>query len=146
MANAELIWGTLGDRVYRASEAPDRFQFKQSTRYEEIGRIDQKPLLQGTGDDLNSLDLVFVFIAPNSNPAEMIKLLQDALTAREPMFLNTASGRFQGYYLITSIGVNVIDTLPTGEIINASVTVSFIETTDRPDGTPIETNPYVQVR
>ena len=146
MANAELVWGTLGDRVFRASESPDSFRFSQSTRYEQLGRIDQKPLLQGTGDELNKLQLSFVFIAPASNPSDSLKLLQDALTAREPMFLNTASVRFQGYYLIESIEISVSDTLPTGEIINAVASVSYIETTDRPDGTPIETNPYVQVR
>lgn len=113
---------------------------------ERINRIGQKPLLQATGDELNTLEMSFIFTAGWCKPDEQLKRLQEAMNAKQPLALGWGNGRFDGNYVIESLDSEITDTLPTGEVLALTVDVSLLETTDEPVAAAPEPSPYLNVR
>jgi len=84
---------------------------------------------------------------PESAPRALsAKRLQEAMRAAQPMFLGVGQGRFNGYYVIESLGSTVQSTLDTGEISSLSVKVELMETLDKPESKGNKSEPYVEVR
>lgn len=147
MAEAEKLWGTLGGIEFRPGDSPGAFSSKRSTNYDEIERLSQKPILQNTGDSLDTLTLAFKFSAGWCNPNESLQRLQEAMATKEPLFLEFGGGRFAEWWVIDEVSVNVTDTLPTGEIYAMSVSVGLTETEAPEEPEPVLiTNPFLDVR
>ena len=139
-----MPWGLLGNIQFELSEAPLKLEVAEKTTYQRIPRIEQKPALQWTGDELRTIRLEFTFNAGWCNPSEQLRRLQDARVAREPMDLIVGGGEFRGYYLIEQIQSQVQQTDAAGSLLWLTVPVSLTETTDRPEPEVIALEPFLR--
>lgn len=145
MVDSRTEWGALGTISFKADESPAAMRVKEATEWVEMPRIDAKALLQNVGHKLTEIDLSFTFSAGWCNPEQQLQRLRTAMLERQPMFL--AWGGYDGYYVVKDVSSVVRDTLPTGEVLHMGVTVSLLETMDRP--TPIIVDavlPFLTVR
>ncbi|MEM1240855.1 MAG: phage tail protein [Cyanobacteria bacterium P01_H01_bin.26] len=138
-----MPWGLLGDIQFELSEAPLKLEVAEKTTYQLIPRIEQKPALQWTGDELRTLRLEFTFNVSWCNPSEQLRRLQDARVERLPMDLIVGGGEFRGYYLIEQLQSQVQQTDGQGNLLWLTVSVTLTETTDRPEAETVAFEPFL---
>ena len=139
-----MVWGLLGNIQFQLSEAPTRLGVTESTNFVKIPRIEQKPALQWTGDELRQLKFEFRFNVSWCNPSDQLRRLQDARISRQPMDLIVGEGEFRGYYLIQKIEAQVEQTDAEGNLLWVSVPVSLTETTDAPEPEVVALEPFLR--
>ncbi|MEM9006540.1 MAG: phage tail protein [Cyanobacteria bacterium P01_F01_bin.86] len=135
-------WALLGTIQFQLADAPIRLEATERTRFVRIPRIEQKPSLQWTGDELRTLRMEFQFNAAWCNPDEQLRRLQQARQAHEPMNLILGNGEFRGYYLIEQIQAEVRQTDGSGQLLWLSVPITLTETTDRLEAATPATSPF----
>lgn len=128
-----MVWGTLGGINFEVGDAPTKLTYKEATQYAKHDRILGKATLQNVGQELQSLDLSFVFHIGWCNPDEQLQRLQDARIAGEPMPLVLGGGRFEGNYVVESLRVILEQTDAEGQTEQLKVDVGLMETVDLPE-------------
>lgn len=123
------MWVSLGDLRFELLTAPSAASRKLAATYTEHARVEGKPHLQWTGDELETLDLDFhLFRHPRiGDPDAQIQALADAMAKHEALPLVYGDGRYPGRYVITGVTVTTKETADNGATVEANVKVSLKE-------------------
>lgn len=125
----ETMWVSLGDLRYELLTAPTAASRKLGATYSEHARVEGKPRLQWTGDELETVDLEFHLFrhARIGDPDAQIQALADAMAKHEALPLVYGDGRYPGRFVITAVTVTTKETAPDGATVEATVKVSLKE-------------------
>ncbi|HEY9648129.1 MAG TPA: phage tail protein [Chroococcidiopsis sp.] len=124
---AQAPWGVLGDLEFELEVAPLSLDYSERSVFAEHDRIEGKPGLQYTGEDLREMTWTFRFAAYWCDPDEQLRRLQAARSDRTPRALVLGANRLAGSYAIEKISVGLKQTDSQGRTIELQVQVSLKE-------------------
>ena len=79
-----------------------------SYNYAQHERINQKPLLQFLGENLNAIDIKLNFHSSFCNPKEELDKLKNVATIGTPLQFIKGNGDYVGVFVISSIEFNFV--------------------------------------
>lgn len=87
-----------------------------------------KPVVQDTGDELDTKTLEFLFDETFCDPKAEFAKLEDAFAGRTPLPLVGGDGAFDGTrWLIEAVNPQTLKTAPNGRVVRIKVSVSLKE-------------------
>lgn len=95
--------------------------------YAQHQLINRKPRLQPTGDALDTISFSMYLHSDFTNPEEDIDILRTSMKNREVLPLILGNGRVLGQFVITGMNKSTSFTDPSGNIIEATVSVELLE-------------------
>lgn len=120
----------LGNITFSGSYGPGGITSQHSARYSSTPLAGGGTVLQKTGDELITLSfdayLHFSFV----NPSSAIESFESARKNGEILPLTDGTGQFYGNYVVTSYNVARSGTNPSGETVEATISVSLSEYID----------------
>lgn len=133
----------LGDYEFSDWDAPNGWNYKESTAYAQHGVLDGKPRIQFIGEELQTLSLKFRLHNGWCNPDAKLALLQGMRKSREAFPLQIGSGVFRGNYVVKSVAVDLKDVGTLGKVRLMEVSVELLEdVTPLPTEEPLAQNPF----
>lgn len=134
----------LGEMIFEVVDAPRRFQLTEKSSYAEIPKIEAKPGLQWTGEELRSLNLTFRLNPAWGNPEEQLQELQQAREEHIALSLTIGTGVFAGDYVIEEISSTLSRTDLQGNIVECSVSVRLKETVQTKATKKLAKSPFLK--
>ena len=99
--------------------------------YAQHERINQKPLLQFLGENLNAIDIKLNFHSSFSNPKEELDKLKNVATLGTPLQFIKGNGDYVGVFVISSIESSTEQTSSEGDILSIQVELKLLEYTGK---------------
>ena len=96
-------------------------QESSSYNYAQHERINQKPLLQFLGENLNAIDIKLNFHSSFCNPKEELDKLKAVATLGSPLQFIKGNGEYVGVFVISSIESSTEQTSSEGDILSIQV-------------------------
>ena len=106
---------------------------KESSSYNfaQHERINQKPLLQYLGENLNAIDIKLNFHSSFCNPKEEMDKLKAVATLGSPLQFIKGNGEYVGVFVISSIESSTEQTSSEGDILSIQVELKLLEYTGK---------------
>ena len=98
-----------------------------SYNYAQHERINQKPLLQYLGENLNAIDIKLNFHSSFCNPKEEMDKLKAVATLGTPLQFIKGNGEYVGAFVISQIQKTTEQTSPEGDLIAIQVELQLKE-------------------
>lgn len=117
----------LGTYKFEGIKLPQSFEIGHEMGYEEIGIIGSKPVVQRTGEKLDTLDLQAYFSTDFCIPETEIELLKSIKKSGEVLQVIDGNGKNYGKFVLKTVSVAVVSTLGNGYITAANVSLSLGE-------------------
>lgn len=102
-----------------------------SYNYAQHERINQKPLLQFLGENLNAIDIKLNFHSSFCNPKEEMDKLKNVATLGSPLQFIKGNGEYVGVFVISSIESSAEQTSSEGDILSIQVELKLLEYTGK---------------
>lgn len=106
-------------------------QESSSYNYAQHERINQKPLLQFLGENLNAIDIKLNFHLSFCNPKEELDKLKNVATLGTPLQFIKGNGDYVGVFVISSIESSTEQTSSEGDILSIQVELKLLEYTGK---------------
>ena len=119
------IWGLLGDLEFTLADAPGRFSHTRDVVLPEHATIENRPSLQFTGWELETLSLGFRWSVGWCDPDEQLQRLWDAQDKHQPMRLVLGSGTWKRKWVIEEVSDSLVQTDPAGNTLSIEATVKL---------------------
>lgn len=103
------------------------FSHQQGVDFAEHALIGKKPRLQFVGDKLDTLNIGMKFHFAHVDPEAELAKLRTAMSAKRPLRLVLGNGRYEGRFVIESIGHDQWRCLRDGTKLHISVQVGLKE-------------------
>lgn len=121
------MYGYLGELIFETPIGVDGFSKDVSIVVSEQNKIQAKPSVQISSQNLDKASLELSFNRYFCDPSAKILQLEEIVRAGKPLPLVFANGTYKGKYIVDKINEQVKRTDPKGNIISATVSVSLIE-------------------
>jgi phage protein U len=121
------MYARFGNIVFESLNAPEEFNLKKETVFYEHARVNRKPKLQRTGENLDDLKLVMHFHGNFCNPESEFEKLNSLRKNAKAELLVFGNGDIVGSFVVTSIEKTVNFSLPDGTIVDSTVNVNLKE-------------------
>lgn len=122
----------FGDLTLAARDGVSGFEEHSGYNFAEQSIATGKPILQAMGETLAEVTLnILLRQALEHDIPAIISKIQSLRGAGKPERLVLGSGIYQGDFVISDIGMSIIATTATGEILSADLTISLKEYADR---------------
>lgn len=122
-----MIWAMLGTVQVELTDFVDGWNESQSVSYAQIARIDNKPLLQRTGDDLSTHSLTVRLNAATGSVDDKITALEKLKNDGKAFAFILANGKHIGDFILDKIDKSITSTEADGTLIAVDLTLSLIE-------------------
>ena len=106
-------------------------QESSSYNYAQHERINQKPLLQFLGENLNAIVIKLNFHSSFCNPKEEMDKLKNVATLGAPLQFIKGNGDYVGVFVISSIESSTEQTSSEGDILSIQVELKLLEYTGK---------------
>ena len=106
-------------------------QESSSYNYAQHERINQKPLLQYLGENLNAIDIKLNFHSSFCTPKEEMDKLKNVATLGTPLQFIKGNGEYVGVFVISSIESSTEQTSSEGDILSIQVELKLLEYTGK---------------
>lgn len=121
------MYARFGNIIFETLNAPEEFNLKKETTYYEHARVNIKPKLQRTGENLDEVKLVMHFHGNFCNPETEFEKLNSSRKSAKAELLVFGNGDIAGSFVITSIEKTVNYSLPDGTVVDSTVNVNLKE-------------------
>lgn len=121
------MYAQLGSIIF---EGPNGFTSLEETFaviYAQHSRINRKPRLQATGDELDTISFEMYLHSSFTDPEATIDKLRVYMQDREILPLILGNGRVVGNFVIPTFSKTTSFTDPSGNIIEATLSVDLLE-------------------
>lgn len=96
-----------------------------------MNSINQKPLLQFLGENLNAIDIKLNFHSSFCTPKEEMDKLKNVATLGTPLQFIKGNGEYVGVFVISSIESSTEQTSSEGDILSIQVELKLLEYTGK---------------
>ncbi len=117
----------LGEHIFEGLKAPETLSESYAMRYGRIPLINEKDVIQATGEELAELSLAIRFEISFCDPKTEIDALKQSMTDREVLPLIMGDGTIKGTFVITEVEVSTRIFAPDGYLEDATVNISLLE-------------------
>jgi phage protein U len=124
------MYAQLGSIVFEGLKGFESYNEMEAPNYAELSLVQNKPRLQRVGDALIELNVAMRLNRAFSDVDVDIQALRDAMNQGEVLPLVMGNGRYVGTFVIRSLGVEVLQTMPDGTSVEAMVTMPLLEFVD----------------
>lgn len=121
------MFAQLGDIEFELITYFNGMNESQSYNYAQHERINQKPVLQFLGLNLQEQDIKLNFHASFCNPENEIKKLKDVASKGTPLKFIKGNGDYVGVFVITEITAVLEQTTNEGDLISVQVDLKLRE-------------------
>lgn len=121
------MYAQIGDIVLSGHYGFTSFSSDDGSSIVEHALIDGKPKLQATGEALTKLTFSVNMNKGFINPEAEISKFKNYISNVEPVPFTLGTGEFLGYYVLTTIKVNIEQTDNDGRIIQCTVDLAASE-------------------
>lgn len=130
------MFAQLGEHIFQGLKTPSTFSDSEAVKYGQIARVNDKPALQPTGNELKEIRLSIVYSADYCDPETEIEALKKSMRDFEVLTYITGEGKIHGKYVITSIDTTPQRCSATGRIELATVNLSLLESPGKEESIP----------
>ena len=123
------MFAQLGDIEFELITYFNGMNESQSYNYAQHERINQKPVLQFLGLNLQKQDIKLNFHASFCNPEDEIKKLKDVANLGTPLKFIKGNGDYVGVFVITEIASVTEQATNEGDLISVQVDLKLREYT-----------------
>ena len=123
------MFAQLGDIEFELITYFNGMNESQSYNYAQHERINQKPVLQFLGLNLQEQDIKLNFHASFCTPEDEIKKLKDVANLGTPLKFIKGNGDYVGVFVITEIASVTEQTTNEGDLISVQVDLKLREYT-----------------
>lgn len=117
----------LGTYKFQGVKLPQSWGQNYEMGYEEIGVVGGKPVVQRTGEKLDTIELTAYFTTDFCKPQDEIDALNLIRKNGEVFSVVDGNGRNYGKFVLKNVSVGVENSLPNGYLTAANVTISLLE-------------------
>lgn len=121
------MWWQIGTMIFDKAFSPSDISHDDETTYAEHALLNQKPLLQPTGNNLETLDIDMNLHVDFCNPDNIILQLKNSKDNFEVLPVLTGAGSYIGDFVITKITRTPTATFPDGTLLECGITISLKE-------------------
>lgn len=121
------MFAQLGDIEFELITYFNGMNESQSYNYAQHERINQKPVLQFLGLNLQEQDIKLNFHASFCTPEDEIKKLKDVANLGTPLKFIKGNGDYVGVFVITEITAVLEQTTNEGDLISVQVDLKLRE-------------------
>lgn len=129
------MFAQLGEHIFQGLKTPTTFSDSEAVKYGQIARVNDKPAIQPTGNELNEIRLSIVYSTDYCDPETEIESLKKSMRDFEVLTYITGEGKIYGKYVITSIDTTPQRCSATGRIELATVNLSLLESPSKEEPT-----------
>lgn len=121
------MYAQLGTIRFEGAKGFTSFEESFAVVYAQHALINRKPRLQATGDELDTISFEMYLHSEFTDPEADIETLRLAMKNREILPLILGNGRVLGNYVIPSFKKTTGFTDPSGNLIEATISVELLE-------------------
>jgi len=121
------MYAQLGKIIFEGPKGFTSLEETFAVTYAQHSRINRKPRLQATGDELDQISFEMYLHSEFTDPEADIEAIRVYMQDREILPLILGNGRVVGNFVITTFTKTTAFTDPSGNIIEATLSVDLLE-------------------
>ena len=125
------MFAQLGEIKFELNPSLTSLTETTSYNYAQHERINNKPLLQFLGQNLQQFNISLKLHSSFCNPEEEIRKLKDSANQATPLRYIKGNGEYVGVFVISSIESSTEQTSSEGDILSIQVELKLLEYTGK---------------
>ncbi len=130
------MFAQLGEHIFQGLKTPTTCSDNEAVKYGQIARVNGKPAIQPTGNELKEIRLSIVYSVDYCEPGTEIEALKKSMRDFEVLTYITGEGKILGKYVITAIDTTHQRCSATGRIELATINLSLLESPSKEIAAP----------
>lgn len=121
------MFAQLGEIKFQLMQQPNSLEYTKDYDYSEQALVGSKPDLQYCGENLETVNIRISFHSSFCSPEDEIKKLKDAASKHQALSFVYGNGKYQGKFVIVSIGKSLQQMDYQGNIIAVETSLNLKE-------------------